>query len=139
MYFCTTASFGHFAATILAVFATVAFWFLMRNEQSRLIKQELTDEIRAAILEAGDIESFIEVKRIKQGIIARIYLINAREKAVMAQRSVARKLENCEFKKYLWVMQMTDMPGMGALRETQQMLNEQLLKELTARKFRNEK
>ena len=33
-------------------------------------------------------------------------------------------------KKYLWVMQLTDMPGRDDFKETQQRLNEQLLEEL---------
>ena len=82
------------------------------------------------INEAGNVESYIEIKRLKSGIIARVYLINAREKVAVVHKAIARRLERCTFKKYLWIMQLTDMPGKSALRDTQRMLNDQLLEEL---------
>lgn len=130
MYFFTKDSFGDLMATFLAIVATVSFWALMRNEQTRLIGQSIADDIRKAISETANVESLIEIKRLKRGIIARVYLINAREKVTVIHRAIANKMEECTFKKYLWIMQLTDMPGKGALKETQKMLNDQLLDEL---------
>lgn len=130
MYFGTAYSFGGGVALVLAIVALVSFWCLMKSEQSRLIGQTIAEEIRSAISEFGNIESFVEIKRMKSGIIARVYLVNAREKAVFIHRSITRKLDCCSMKKYLWVMQLTDMPGKSAFEETQQRLNEQLLDEL---------
>ena len=130
MYFFTGDSFGQPAAILLGLAAAIAFWLLIRSERSRLIGQTIASEIKAAISETSNVESFIEIKRLKSGIIARVYLINAREQAAVIHRSVARRIEDCSLKKYLWIMQMTDMPGKGALRETQRKLNEQLIEEL---------
>ena len=79
-------------------------------------------------------ESYIEIKRLKSGIIARVYLINGRDKVSAVHRAITRRLEECTFKKYLWIMQLTDMPGKGALKETQRMLNDQLLEELMSKR-----
>lgn len=130
MYFFTAGSFGDLTATFLAIAATVSFWALMRNEQTRLIGQYIAKDIQDAISEAANVESVVEIKRIKSGIIARVYLINARDKVTLIHRAVTHKLEDCTFRKYLWIMQLTDMPGKGALKETQKMLNDQLLEEL---------
>lgn len=130
MYACTRVSFGDTAAAALGVLAAVSFWLLMRSEQSRLIGQTIAREIKEAISEAGNVESYIEIKRLKSGIIARVYLINAREKVTVIHKAISRRLENCTFKKYLWIMQLTDMPGKSAFRDTQRLLNEQLLEEL---------
>lgn len=130
MYFGTVNSFGHYVACILCLAATVGFWMLMRGEQGRIIGESIADDIREAIKEVGDVESFIEIKRLKSGILARVYLVNAKEKAIFVHRSIARKLDECSMKKYLWVMQLTDMHGKDDFKETQQRLNEQLLEEL---------
>lgn len=134
MFFATQGSFGQIAATVLAVIATVSFWAMMRNEHTRLIGQSIAKEIKEAISETGNVESYIEIKRLKSGIIARVYLINAKEKVTIVHRAITRRLEECTFKKYLWIMQLTDMPGKGALKETQRMLNDQLLEELMSKR-----
>ncbi len=130
MYYGTVNSFGHFAACLLCLMATAAFFKLMRGEQGRLIGESIADDIRAAIKEVGNVESFIEIKRLKSGILARVYLVNAREKAIFVHKSITRKLDGCAMKKYLWVMQLTDMPDREDFKETQRRLNDQLLEEL---------
>lgn len=106
------------------------FWMLMVNEKSRLIGATIANEIQEAITETTEAESIIEIKRMRSGIIARVYLICSRDKAALVNRAVARRMEQCVFKKYLWVMQLTNMAGRGDLREMQRILNEQLLEEL---------
>lgn len=130
MYACTEGSFGYTVAAVLGGIAAGSFWMLMVNEKSRIIGAEIASEIRAAITETTEAESIIEIKRMRSGIIARVYLICSKEKAVMVTRAVARRMEQCEFRQYLWVMQMTNMAGRGDLREMQHILNEQLLEEL---------
>ena len=130
MYYGTVNSFGHFAACALCLAATVGFWVLMRGEQGRIIGESITKDIKEAIKEVGGVESFIEIKRLRSGILARVYLVNAKEKAIFVHRAISRKLDDCSMKKYLWVMQLTDMPGKEDFKETQQRLNEQLLEEL---------
>lgn len=130
MYYGTVNSFGHYAACALCLAATIGFWMLVRGEQSRMISETIADDIKAAIKEIEGVESFIEIKRLKSGILARVYLVNAREKAIFVHRSIQRKLEDCSMKKYLWVMQLTDMPEKEDFKETQQRLNEQLIEEV---------
>ncbi|MBR3785227.1 MAG: hypothetical protein IKJ77_02330 [Firmicutes bacterium] len=133
MFYGTVNSFGPFAARLLSLAAMAGFFLLMRNEQHRLIGETIAGDIRDAIQEVGNVESFVEIRRVKSGILARVYLVNAREKAVFVQRAITRKLEECSMKKYLWVMQLTDMPAGVSLEETQQKLNEKLMEELRRR------
>lgn len=130
MYFGTVNSFGHYAACLLCLAAMIGFWMLMRGEQGRLIGESIADDIQAAIKEVGGVESFIEIKRLRNGILARVYLVNAREKAIFVHKSIQRKLDDCAMKKYLWVMQLTDMAGRDDFKETQQRLNDQLIEEV---------
>ena len=130
MYFFTGDSFGETPSLLLGFAAALAFWLLIKSEQSRLIGQTIASEIKSAISEAANVESFIEIKRLRSGIIARVYLINARDKVELVHRSISRRIEACSLKKYLLIMQMTDIPGLNALRESQRLLNEQLIEEI---------
>ena len=114
MYFFTGDSSGEIPSLLLGFAAALAFWLL----------------IKSAISEAANVESFIEIKRLRSGIIARVYLINARDKVELVHRSISRRIEACSLKKYLLIMQMTDIPGLNALRESQRLLNEQLIEEI---------
>ncbi len=133
MFFFTSQSFGIAAGIVLGAVAGLSFWILMKNEQSRLIGQTIANVIRQAISETANVDSLIEIKRLRSGIIARVYLINAREKVATIHQAVAKRMEACSLKRYLWIMQMTDMPRRSALRETQKMLNEKLLEEILSR------
>ncbi len=137
MYFFTRDSFGELIGIVLCVIAAAAFWLLVGSERSRLIGQTIVSEIRRAISETANVESYIEIKRMRSGIIARVYLINARDKAVMIHRSIARRLDDCALKEYLWIMQLTDIPGINAISETRKILNEQLIEELLRKDWKN--
>jgi hypothetical protein len=130
MYYGTVSSFGELSASILCFMATAVFWKLMKGEQGRIIGETIADDIRDAIKEVGGVESFVEIKRLRSGILARVYLVNAKEKAIFVHRAITRKLDGCSMKKYLWVMQLTDMPGRDDFKETQKRLNDQLVEEV---------
>ena len=138
MYIFTIDSFGYLLSSLCTIIATVSFWNIVRNEQTRIIGRTIADEIKKAISETGDVDNLIEIKRSKSGIIARVYLINAKERAQLIHHAIASHMERCSFKRYIWVMQLTDMPGRSAFPETQKILNEQLIDELT-RKRKQEK
>jgi len=134
MYLGTVNSFGQLTASVLCLLAAAVFFLLIKSEQGRIIGEFIADDIRDAIKEVDGIESFIEIKRLKSGILARVYLVNAKEKTMVVHKSIRRKLDRCSMKKYLWVMQLTDMPGRDDFEETQQRLNEQLLEEMLRRR-----
>lgn len=133
MFFCTQDSFGRTTAVLLGVVAAVVFWTLMGSEHSRLVGQIIADEIKKAIQETEKVESLIEIKKIRSGIIARVYLINARERAGAIHSAINRRLQNSRFRRYIWILQLTDMPAKTMLQEVQKRLNEQLLDELLRR------
>lgn len=134
MFVSTRDSFGNPLSAALAVSAALIFWTMMQRERSRLIGQTIASEIKKVITEISNVDSLIEIKRLKSGIIARVYLINGKDKVALIHRAVARTMEQSSFRKYLWIMQMTDMPARSALPERQRMLNEQLLEELLNRR-----
>ena len=134
MFYFTSESFGMIVGMLLGIAAMVSFWMLMNRELARIIGESIITEIKDAILEIGKLDSVIEIKKIRSGLIARVYLINGREKVAAVHRSIDAKLNQSRFKNYIWAMQLTDIPGRGALAETRNLLNEQLLDELLKKK-----
>lgn len=130
MFYFTSQSFGNIIAIILGVIAMVVFWALMRREETRLIGQNIAIAIRNAIKATADVENFIEIKRVKSGIIARVYLINAKDSVAAVQKAVKRAIDASKMKKYLWVMQLTDIASRDELAQTQKILNDQLYDQL---------
>ncbi|MGF6375209.1 hypothetical protein M2140_000243 [Clostridiales Family XIII bacterium PM5-7] len=130
MYLFTVDSFGDITAGLLSVAAMISFWMLVRNQETTMIGETIVRDIKEAISETGNVDNFVEIKRLKNGIVARVYLINAKQRAAVIHKAITRKIDGNAYKKYLWVMQLTDMPERGALKETQKLLNDQLLDEL---------
>lgn len=139
MFFCTQESFGRAIGMTLGIIAAAAFWFLMGSERSRLIGQTIADEIKRAIQDTARVESFIEIKKLRSGIIARVYLIDAKEKAGMIHSAINQRLQTSAFSNYIWILQLTDMPAKTMLKDVQKRLNEQLLDELLKRNRGDEK
>lgn len=130
MYVATAESFGVLAAAALGIIFATAFFLIIKKELLRLVGSQIQSEIESVISENGGFENFIEIQRIRQGIIARVYLYNARDYVSPVYRSIVGRLDVCGYKKYLWVMQVTDIPGEGALPAAREKLNRQLLREL---------
>lgn len=134
MYIFTINSFGYLLSALCTIIATVAFYNIMDREQTRRIGLSIAGEIKKAIAETGDVDNLIEIKKLKGGIIARVYLINAKERAQIIQKAITKHLSNSDFRRYLWIMQLTDMPARNFLRERQRLLNDELIEELTKKK-----
>ena len=134
MYYITSRAFGSELAFLLGFAATGIFWTICRNEYIRLIGQSIATEIKEAIVLVGEIDNFVEIKRLRKGLIARVYLVNAKEKSTIFHKVIASKLDDCKYKKYLWVMQLTDMSSKDELIDTQNLLNSQLFDVLVKKK-----
>lgn len=127
MYMGTRGSFGETLATFLAIIATVAFFSIARNEETRQIGKNIAEVIEDAISRVDMIQSVIEIKRIKKGLIARVYFINARDKSKLLHMAISKGLERCKYSRYIWMMQMTNMNSVDDLKTTQRALNDQLI------------
>lgn len=139
MYMLTADSFGDPAAIILGVIAGIGFSILIDTERSRLISEILVNDIKEAISESSNVEYYVEIKRIRHVLIARVYLVNAKDKVIMIHAAINRKLEDSRFRRYLWIMQMAEIPEKSAIKASEEMLNEQLLSELMKKRKKKNK
>ncbi len=137
MFELTRDSFGISVSFTLGCIAAIAFRSIVVRELSRQVTTELVKTIEEAIRETADVKNIVEIQKINGGLIARIYLVNAAEKTALINNAIRNKIENCSLKNYLFAMQMTNLSTPGAIKEAREVLNRQLLEELTGKK-RNE-
>lgn len=130
MYAGTSSVFSTSVSAVLAVVFGISFWVLLKREELRQIGQGIAESIREAVQESWNGEHFIEIKRIRKGMIARIYLIGPKARIERVQRAVSDKLSENPFRNYLWVMQMTQLKSRDEVKSARDVLNRQLLQSI---------
>lgn len=127
MYILTYKSFGMSVSAALAVVFAVVFWRISRKEEFRIIGEGIVSEIKSAIKFIDDLDSIVEIRKMSRGFVARVYLINAKERVALFQKSITKRLESCKYKEHIWAMQLTDMNKKEEFKESRKFLDEELI------------
>jgi hypothetical protein len=130
MYVVTSSVFTISVSAALAVVFGVSFWILLKREEIRQIGQNIAESIREAVQETWTGEQLIEIKRIRRGMIARVYLIGQKSRMERVQQAVSEKMSENPFRNYLWVMQMTQLKSREEVRKARDVLNRQLVQSI---------
>jgi adenosylmethionine-8-amino-7-oxononanoate aminotransferase len=130
MYAVTSSVFTISVSAALAVVFGVSFWILLKREEIRQIGQNIAESIREAVQETWTGEQLIEIKRIRRGMIARVYLIGQKSRMERVQQAVSEKMSENPFRNYLWVMQMTQLKSREEVRKARDVLNRQLVQSI---------
>ena len=130
MYAVTSSVFTISVSAALAVVFGVSFWILLKREEIRQIGQNIAESIREAVQETWTGEQLIEIKRIRRGRIARVYLIGQKSRMERVQQAVSEKMSENPFRNYLWVMQMTQLKSREEVRKARDVLNRQLVQSI---------
>ena len=128
-----TRSFGYVIGIPFGVAATVVFWVLIREEETRTIGKSIAQVMDRAIRSVSEVRHMIEIKRIKPGIIARVFLIGAGPDTEKIRGTVRKELEESGLKRYIWAFQLTDMENTAQLAENQKRLNDQLIEHIKSK------
>lgn len=137
MYTGTEQAFGTVMATVLAVIAAVAFFFICDGEGRRTMCQYVADDLKAAVTDAGLNRCIVEIKSINAGLITRIYLIKAGPLAIRCNRAVLERINRSWYRKSIWVTQILELESEGELEEAQAFLDDALFDDL--KRIRGEK
>ena len=130
MYAVTSSVFTISVSAALAVVFGVSFWILLKREEIRQIGQNIAESIREAVQETWTGEQLIEIKRIRRGMIARVYLIGQKSRMERVQQAVSEKMSENPFRNYLWVMQMTQLKSREEVRKARDVLNRQMVQSI---------
>ena len=139
MYMGTEQAFGDIAATVLAVAAAVAFYFICDGEGRRTMCQYVADALRAAVAAAGLSRCVVEIKSINAGLITRIYLIQAGPLATRCNREGFERINKSWYRKSIWVTQILELESEGELEEAQAFLDEALFDDLKKMRDKDDK
>ncbi|SFU55497.1 hypothetical protein SAMN05216508_1123 [Eubacterium pyruvativorans] len=117
----------------MGIIASVWLWIILRDGVSMLIGQGIVREIGRTIRRYGNVDHLIEIRRIRSGVIARVYLIGQSASIEPVRRSLTECLDHSGLREYLWVMQVTQMRSRSDLKKTRMLLNRELLDALRER------
>lgn len=129
----TLPAFGRVPAVLMGIIASVWLWIILRDGVSMLIGQGIVREIGRTIRRYGNVDHLIEIRRIRSGVIARVYLIGQSASIEPVRRSLTECLDHSGLREYLWVMQVTQMRSRSDLKKTRMLLNRELLDALRER------
>ena len=88
MYYATAYAFGDIVSTILACIAATVFYVMCENERKSIVSRHVSDHLSEALTKIGQTESVFEVKTANMGMIIRVYLIRAGERAPACTKAV---------------------------------------------------
>lgn len=127
MYVFTEDAFGRVPAAFLGIFFGLWYWVICQNEKGREIRLGIAREIQRAIEEYGHIDNMVEIRRIRYGLVARIYLIDSKGKKECVQLAIRKHLEASSLKKYVWAMQLMDISSQYEFRAAEKSMDQELL------------
>ncbi|MCQ2547574.1 MAG: hypothetical protein MJ145_01055 [Clostridia bacterium] len=127
MFFMTCKSIGVVLASLLGMLSFVVFWIMVEKTMGRLVGDELIKELKKAIDSIGHLDSFIEVKTLSAGLLIRVYLVKAGNNIKLYNASFNNRLRNDGLGKYVWMMQVTDIPDLNVLDRVRAELDEKMI------------
>ncbi len=130
MYYAVTPAFGDIIATALACAAATSFYMICDKESKTTICEYVSQHLHDALVRAGQKESVFEIKAARTGLIVRVYLIRAHEKAPLCTKALLHAISESWYRSRVWVTQIVDLNSENEIEEAQQTLNEELLEDL---------
>ena len=134
MYYATAYAFGDIVSTILACIAATVFYVMCENERKSIVSRHVSDHLSEALTKIGQTESVFEVKAANMGMIIRVYLIRAGERAPACTKAVLDAIAESWYRSRVWVTQIVDLDRQEEIPEAQRALNEELLNDLKKNK-----
>jgi hypothetical protein len=127
---------GEFWSVTMATAATVSFWMIVRKEETRQFERSIAQVIHQAIREYNGARTVVEVRRIRTGAVARVYVEGDEE--VMSRllngmkQAVSQALKRAGVSQRVWVLQMTTIGTEADISRKREVLNRQMINDLNA-------
>lgn len=139
MYVGTEYSFGGRTASVLAVTATISFWLLVRSAEGNRLSRMIAKTVRDAITLNGEIDHIIEIRKLRMGYLARIYLLNAGERFRTVNDTINAHIREDGLKEKVCAIQIVDIRDAKEMPELQKRLNKQLFRYLMGMRSKGKK
>ncbi|WP_027868568.1 hypothetical protein [Eubacterium sp. AB3007] len=136
MYMATEGVLGETLQIALATAATVSFWMIVRREETRQMEKSIADVILEAVSGNYHLGNAVEVKRIRSGAVARVYVFGDEERLNPIlegmKRIIGAELSQRGLSSRVWVLQLTAVSGKEEIPARRELLNEVMFKDLEA-------
>lgn len=126
MYYATADAFGDIISMILACVAATAFYVMCNNEKKSIMATHVTNHLDEVLKNFGQRGSVFEIKASNTGMVVRVYLIGAGERAAACSKLILDTIANSWYRSRVWITQIVDLERKEDLPEAQRALNEEL-------------
>lgn len=126
MYYATADVFGDVISMILACVAATTFYVMCNNERKSTIATHVTKHLQEVLKNFGQQDSVFEIKTPNTGMVVRVYLIGAGERAVACSKLILDTIANSWYRSRVWITQIVDLEKREDIPEAQRALNEEL-------------
>lgn len=130
MYFFVEPNLGVMWASALGAIAASAFVLICENASKTIMCEHVAFDLGAVLKARGFSRHSFEIKSLKTGLIIRIYLIRAGEKAVLCNSIIMERITQSWYKDMVWITQLVDLESEEDISEARDNLDDELIEEL---------
>ena len=87
-------------------------------------------DMREGLDRAGFGDTVFEIKSLNIGLVVRVYLIQARNRAEIYSKVISDRLEASWYKKHIWLTQVVDVERAEAIGDARRVLNDALIEDI---------
>lgn len=136
MYFFTEPRLGDMWSIALGSLAGSAFILICENARKSIMCEHVALDLGNLLKSKGFGRHSCEIKSLKTGLIIRIYLIRAGEKAINCNHAVMERITDSWYKDMVWITQLVDLDAEDEIEEARENLDNELIEHL--KKMREE-
>ena len=118
------------AGLCCSIIAALVFYVMVNREQTRQAGLEFQSLVQAAKKKVGEIQSYVEVRKVRHGIIARVYIVGAKEQSSRLYGELVNGVEKSIIRDDIIAMQVADIKESASIGVARSRLNRQLMDEI---------
>ena len=131
MYYGTVGAFGDVIAMILACVAATAFYIMCDKEKRSITISCVSKHLRGVLEDFGHTDNVLEIRSANSGLIVRVYLIGAGERAVACTKLILDTIAASWYHSRVWVTQVVDLQQRGEIPAAMRALDEELFDKMS--------
>jgi len=139
MYLFVEPRLGYMWALALGSIAGSAYILICDNARKTIMCEHVALDLGAVLKARGFSRHSFEIKSLKTGLIIRIYLISAGEKAVACNTIIMERITNSWYKDMVWITQLVDLDSEEDINEARDNLDDELIEQLKRMKEESRK
>ena len=130
MFFCTMNFVGANFAIVLGAIAGAAFFFILERGRTSVVGEALIEQVRVGIDEVRHIENIVELKKMPEGMLVRVYLIQGDGRTDNYESAIRKNFYLNNLESFVWKIQITNLGDVDEFDERRKLLDEDIINNL---------